>query len=37
MQFILEMVEQFADSLRVYEAEQNCCEMIVTLKQKGSF
>ena len=35
MQFILEIVEQFAYTLHVYEAEQNCCKMKVTLKQKG--
>ena len=37
MQFILEIVKQFADTLNVYEAEQNCCKMKVTLKQKGIF
>ena len=37
MQFILEIVEQFADTLHVYEAEQNCCKMKVMLKQKGIF
>lgn len=37
MQFILEVVEQFADTLHIYEAEQNCCQMKVTLKQKGIF
>ena len=37
MQFILEVVEQFADTLRIYEAEQNCCQMKVTLKKKGIF
>lgn len=37
MQFILEIVEQFADTLNVYEAEQNCCKMNVMLKQKGIF
>ena len=37
MQFILEIVEQFADTLNVYKAEQNCCKMKVMLKQKGIF
>ena len=37
MQFILEVVKQFADTLHIYEAEQNCCQMKVTLKQKGIF
>ena len=37
MQFILEIVEQFADTLNVYEAEQNCCKMKIMLKQQGIF
>ena len=37
MQFILEIVEQFADTLHVYQAEQNCCQMIVIVKQKCIF
>ena len=37
MQFILEIVEQFADTLNVNEAEQHCCKMKIMLKQKGIF
>lgn len=37
LQFILEIVKQFADTLHVYEAEQNCCKMKIMLKQKGIF
>ena len=37
MQFILEIVKQFADTLHVYEAEQNCCQMKFIVKQKCIF